>query len=345
MGLIWTPLTLILRNPFRISYGTSDTRQVFWIRLTGDSCGDDSQHDSGWGEAAIPPYYGVQTNSMTDFWETLARSGRAFPDDPDQVENWVGLQGPAPARCAVEMALYDRIARQRGQTLYALLGLPKPQPLATCFTLGIDTPQHMARMAQQAGSLPILKIKLGVGGDEVRLAAIREARPDARLWVDGNAGWTFDQAAAELPMLEKFEIEMLEQPLPKEQIERMGELQRQTRIPIVADESLQTMDHLERLAAAGVKAVNLKLQKLGGLSPGVRVARRARELGLHVLLGCMIESSLGTTAMAHLMALADWIDLDAPMLISNDPFDGLHYAQNGLVSLPERIGIGVIRKG
>ena len=124
----------------------------------------------------------------------------------------------------------------------------------------------------------------------------------------------------------------------------MGYVQRHVPVPVVADESLQTLADVERLAAAGVRGVNLKLMKLGGLTPGLAVLRRARELGMGIMLGCMVETSIGATAMAHLMGLADWLDLDAPWLVADDPFDGLTYDETGRVHVPDRPGIGVVQR-
>ncbi|HWR65441.1 MAG TPA: dipeptide epimerase [Bellilinea sp.] len=331
-GLCWEKIILKLRNPFRLSYGVSETRQAFWLRLP---------NDEGWGEGTIPPYYGVPDEAMEATWQAAADSNRRLPDDPVEIEGWVGSQGPAPARCALDLALYDRIARQRGMPLYQLLGLPAPQPMPTSFTIAIDTPQAMAQLAAENTYMPIIKVKLGSDDDEARLKAIRAARPDARLRVDANAGWTLDEAIRQVQALEVYDLEMIEQPLPKDQIEAMGEVQKHTQLSLVADESVQTLQDVERLAAAGVRGINLKLMKVGGLTPGLRMLRRARELGLQIMLGCMVETSLGTTAMAHLAGLADWLDLDAPLLISNDPFDGVQYSPTLDVSLPGRPGIGV----
>lgn len=331
----WECLSLNLINPFSLSYGVSTTRQGFWLRLA---------NDAGWGEATIPPYYHVDPGIMTAFWQQKARSRRPLPEDPQEIAGWVGIEGPSPARCALELALYDRIARQASLPLYTLLGLPRPEPKPTSFTISMDTPAAMARLAIEIQNYPVIKLKLGSDDDEACLAAVRAARPDARLRVDANAGWSRSQAAHMLVVLERYDLEMIEQPLEKEDLEGLGWLQKQTNIPIVADESLQCLADLETLARSGVKAINLKLMKLGGLSPAVRVLKRAHELGMGVMLGCMIETSLGTTAMAHLMGLAEWIDLDAPLLIANDPFEGVHYNKNADVLLPERAGIGVILK-
>ncbi len=334
--LTWEKLTLKLRNPFRLSYGVSETRQAFWIRLA---------RDEGWGEGTIPPYYGVDESTMTGFWDSAAQREDPLPDDIDAVEAWVGASGPAPARCALELALYDRIARNRGLPLWRLLDLPAPEPQPTSFTIAIDTPQAMAKMAADLVGFPVIKVKLGGDGDdEARLAAIRAARPDTKLRVDANAGWTYAQALEYVSRLEQYDLEMIEQPLGKDEIEKMGQLQSQTAIPIVADESVQTLEHVIRLADAGVAGINVKLMKVGGLTPALRLIRTARERGMRVMLGCMVETSIGVTAMAHLLGMAEWFDLDGPMLISNDPFNGITYSKSAQIILPDRPGIGTILK-
>ena len=336
MLLRWEKIILKLRNPFRLSYGVSETREALWVRLAGDA---------GWGEGTIPPYYGVDQPAITACWEQAARKTEVYPDDPEQVEDWVGKEGPAVARCGLELALYDRLGRMRGLPLYRLLGLPDPRPLPTSWTIAIDAPEAMAALATHMPGYPVIKIKLGGdGGDEDRLAAIRAARPDARLRVDANAGWTLAQARAILRRFEAYDLEMIEQPLAWDAIAEMGLLQKETAIPIVADESVHTLEDVERLAEAGVAGINVKLMKVGGLTPALRLIRRARQQGMRIMLGCMIETSLGVTAMAHLMGLAEWIDLDAPMLISNDPFEGLQYGDGAAALLPDRPGIGVILK-
>ncbi len=332
----WHAQTLHLRNPFKLSYGVSETRQAFWLRLAGDA---------GWGEAAIPPYYGISDEAMIAFWERLSRTSDAFPATVDEIAAWVGMDGPAPARCAVDLALHDRLARQQGLPLWRLLGLPEPRALPTSFTIAIAEPEVMARLAAEACTYPILKIKLGSDDDLTRLEAVRAARPDVRLRVDANAGWSPEEAVAHIRRFEHLDLELIEQPVPKDDIAGMGYVQAHTPLPVVADESVRTLADVEALAAAGVAGINLKLQKVGGLGPGLVMLRRARELGMQVMLGCMIETSLGVTAMAHLAGLADWLDLDAPLLISDDPFDGVAYDESGSLHLPpDRPGIGAVRR-
>jgi L-alanine-DL-glutamate epimerase-like enolase superfamily enzyme len=330
----WDMLTLKLRNPFRVSYGISETRQAFILRL---------ENDEGLGEGTIPPYYRVDPSAMTTCWQRAAESETPFPNEVSGIDAWIP-EGPAPARSAIDLALHDRIAKRNRVPLYKLLDVPKPPNLTTSFTIGIDTPEAMAAMATQIADYDVIKIKLGAEDDEPRVRAIREARPDAKLRVDANAGWTVDRAISHLKWLEKYDIELIEQPLPREQIEEMGQLQKKTLIPVIGDESVQSMDDVERLGKAGVAGINLKLMKVGGLSPAIRLLRRAGELKLRVMLGCMIETSLGTTAMAHLAGLAEWVDLDAPLLISNDPFDGVQFDKHARMTVPDRPGIGAVAK-
>ncbi len=332
--LTWQAMELQLHNPFRISYGSSATRTAYWVRLAGDA---------GWGEGTIPPYYGVDTESMTQYWSEMAVRSDPFPDEPEDIAEWVGQDGPAPARAALDLALHDRIGRLRNQPLYQLLDLPQPKPLSSSFTIGIDTPENMAQQAQKAG-YPIIKVKLGSEDDVARLAAIRAARPDAELCVDANGGWSATEAVSIIQALTAYRLSFVEQPVPKNDFEGMGYVQSHVELPIVADESVQTLADIERLAALGVQGINLKLMKVGGLTPGLRMLRRARALGMRIMLGCMVETSLGVTAMAHLDGFADWLDLDAPLLIRNDPFRGVTYDAQARIQLPDRPGIGVKKR-
>jgi L-alanine-DL-glutamate epimerase-like enolase superfamily enzyme len=334
--LTWQKLTLKLRNPFRLSYGTTDERQAFWIRL---------KDDAGWGEGTIPPYYHIPSEAMEAFWAQAAEKNEPLPEDPVEIPVWVGNSGPAPARCALDLALHDRLGRLHSLPLYRLLGLPRPEPKPSSFTISIDTPEAMAEMASQVKHYPIIKVKLGGDGHDVaRLAAIRMARSDAKLRVDANAGWSLEDALQYLRLMEDFDLELIEQPLEKDDIVGLGKVQAATPIPIVADESVQSMKDIEALAVAGVKGVNLKLMKIGGLSPALAMLKRARELGMRIMLGCMIETSIGTTAMAHLGSFAEWLDLDACALITNDPFEGMTFDEEAVVSIQDRPGIGAIQK-
>ena len=280
---------------------------------------------------------------MRSLWDEKSRSMTPFPDDPEEIPGWVGEDGPAPARAALDLALHDRIGKNRSLPLYQLLDLPAPVPFSTAFTIAISEPEEMAQMALDHPEFPVIKLKLGSEDDISRVAAVRKARPDVRLFVDANAAWEPAEAVRLIREITPFGIEMIEQPVSGDDIEGLGYVQSHTTIPIVADESLTSLDSLEKLAKNGVQGINLKLMKLGGLGPTLKLLQRGRELGFRIMLGCMTETSLGVTAMSHLSALADWYDLDAPLLIVNDPFEGVRYDQVR-VSLPDRPGIGIIKR-
>src|SRR5687768_11077886 len=144
----WEKQTLKLRNPFRLSYGATEERESFWLRVR------DPRGDEGWGEASIPPYYRVDASEMIACWERANAAGKPLPDDVHDIAAWTP-DGPAPARCAIELALFDRIAKRRGVPLHVLLDLPRPRGLPTTFTISIDTPDAMAAMARQIAKYPL----------------------------------------------------------------------------------------------------------------------------------------------------------------------------------------------
>jgi len=329
---VWEKITLELTNPIRIAYGESRIYHVYWIRLA---------EDSGWGETSIPSNAGNSEKEMLACWANVARSDKHFPVSVHQVHGWIGEEGPAPARCALELALLDRIGRVEGKPLYQVLNLPEPELLPTSFTIALDTPQKMAQIARQERAYPILKIKLGGKDDEDCIAAIREVRPDAKIRVDVNAAWDLPQAIRMARQLSVYNLELIEQPLASGLITEMGILQSTTKIPIVADESVQNLEDVHTLGLAGVAGINLKLMKTGGILPALEMIQIARDYNMRVMLGCMLETSLAVTAMAHLSGLADWIDLDAPLLVKNDPFSGLKYDKYLKIKLPNLPGIGI----
>ncbi len=232
--LIWESITLQLRNPFRISHGTSETRVAHWLRLAGDE---------GWGEGTIPPYYGVTTEAMAAYWDAVDQRAAPLPDDPAGIPAFVGTDGPAPARAALDLALHDRLGRRHSRPLHALLGLPAPRPLPTSFTLAIDEPEAMGRSAAALTGCSVIKLKLGGadGRDVERVAAVRAARPDVALYVDANAGWSADEAIREIDRMLAHGVALVEQPVAKEDYDGMGRVQAACAVPVVADESVQTL--------------------------------------------------------------------------------------------------------
>jgi L-alanine-DL-glutamate epimerase-like enolase superfamily enzyme len=345
MKITASPLTLNLRTTFRVAHGASDQRFNVLCQI-----------EEGLGEAAVVPYYGDTQESILAYLRQLER----LPgDDPALLEDLLAKLPPAPvgdgknsahatsqaARAAVDIALHDLWGKRLGQPLYRLLGLNPQRIPQTSFTIGMDEPQVMAERARQA-DYPILKIKLGSTQDEAILAALRSVT-NARLRVDANAGWTFEQAAALIPRLVQYDLEFVEQPLPRGDIQGVRRLRQELRqsgihLPIFVDESVKTAQDVAAHAGA-VDGVVIKLMKTGGIREALRTIHTARALDMQVMLSCMVESSIGVTAAAHLAPLCDFIDLDGPLLIANDPYEGVTY-QGANLTLPDRPGLGVIQK-
>jgi L-alanine-DL-glutamate epimerase-like enolase superfamily enzyme len=333
LKLTWTPLTLDLKTTFRIAHGASDQRHNVITQLQwGDY--------QGLGEAPGVAYHGETQAGIQAY---LAQVNLNSWDDPCLLDEIVDSlpEGSRAARAGIDLALHDVWGKFLGAPLYRLLGVNPLRIPLTSFTIAMDEPAQMAERARVSG-FPIIKIKLGSEQDLQIVAAIREAVP-ARLRVDTNAGWTRSQAAHLLPRLADFGVELVEQPLAVGDLEGLRMLQGlKTGLPIFADESIRSAQDVIAHAGA-VDGVVIKLAKSGGIRPALASIHTARALGMQVMLGCMVETSLGVTAAAHLAPLCDYVDLDGPLLIRNDPFDGLQYAGEQLI-LKDLPGLGVVPK-
>jgi L-Ala-D/L-Glu epimerase len=242
------------------------------------------------------------------------------------------------AMCALDLALHDHAGKLLGVPAYALFGLDPAATKATSFTVGIaDLTQTLAKV-REAGHLPILKVKLGAGREIETLEAIR-AIYRGTIRVDANEGWTPEQAVALLREMERFEIEFCEQPVPAGHPEQLRFVRERSPIPVFVDEDSVTADDVPRLAGC-VDGINVKLVKCGGMREAARMIRAARERGMKVMIGCMIESSVLSTAAAHLTPLADYADIDGPLLVVDDPFEGVIY-EGAQLRLPDAPGLGV----
>ena len=331
MKLSFEPITLDLKTTFRIAHGADDQRFNVLVHL-----------DEGVGEAPAVTYYGETQEKIIAYLKTVPDLG----DDPFDIDGVLAILPPGSraGRAAIDVALHDLWGKKLGQPLYRLFGLnPSNLPL-TSFTIAMDEPEVMAERAKESG-FPIIKIKLGSDRDEAVVAAIRKAT-DAKLRVDANAGWTRDQALELIPRLAAYGLELVEQPLAADDVDGLrwlcGELKKRgVKVPIVADESAHTSKDIAKLAGA-VDGVVIKLMKTLGLRDALRAIQVARAHDMIVMLSCMVETSVGVTAAAHLAPLCDFVDLDGPLLIKNDPYKGLRY-EGARLSLPEAPGIGVER--
>jgi L-alanine-DL-glutamate epimerase-like enolase superfamily enzyme len=330
-------LELETAHPFGIARGTQSAYRVVWVRIT------DEDGVEGWGEADPSSFYGETADTVV---AALSRLAPLLPDDPFRLEEAeqrmvASLRGNAAARAAVSAALHDLVGKRLGQPLWKIWGLdPGKAPLSS-FTIGIADPETVKAKVREAAEYPILKIKVGTRDDEAILRAVREVT-DRPVRVDANCGWTARQAIAKLPLLREMGVELIEQPLPAEDIEGLAEVRRAAALPIIADESCLVASDIPRLSGA-VDGINIKLGKCGSLREALRMIAVARAHRMMVMVGCMIETSLGITAAAHFTPLLDVVDLDGAALIRNDPFVGATIA-GGRVALPDGPGLGVSRR-
>ena len=337
--LEWTYRQLHTAQPFGIARWTHHSYERGFVTFTQDSL-------SGRGEAAPNAYYGETGATVRAVADLLSE---ALTDPWD----WQGLEAGLDARmpqhhpsvkCALSMAALEWCALAVNLPVWRLLGLSTSALPETSYTVSIAEIPDMQRQASEAlaGGHTILKVKLGTPHDEQIIEALRQVAPRAALRVDANAAWTRPQARRMLGVLEAANVELLEQPLAAGDLEGHAELRRLSRLPIIADESLHRLQDIPKLAEA-FDGLNFKTAKLGGPLRVLEGIRAARALKMSVMLGCMIESSLGIAGAAHLAGLADWIDLDGALLLADDPFAGLIW-QAGTLERPQGAGWGVREK-
>ncbi|HEX6069072.1 MAG TPA: dipeptide epimerase [Longimicrobiaceae bacterium] len=330
-------------QPFSIArLAAPPARYSAWVRIR------DGEGNEGWGEAVAIPYYGETAATVQAILPRLGEAvERASEGDPlalERIERAVeAAVGRNPgARAGVSAALHDLVGKRLGLPVWRLWGMDATAPLSS-FTIGLDEPEVMRQRVREAGSYPVLKLKIGTDRDEEILRLIREEAPEKVLRVDANTAWTVKQAMAALPMLREYHVELVEQPLAPGDIEGLRLLRSRSTIPIIADESCVSLGDIPRLAGA-VDGVNLKLAKCGSLREAMRMIHCARAHDMEVMLGCMVESTLGIAAAVQLAALVDYLDIDGAALLANDPFTGPGIGPDGTVRFNSEAGLGVARR-
>ena len=314
MKLTWNKRRLDLEHPWTLARGTSKFKEYWFVELEEDGL-------VGHGEAAHNERYGESLESV----EACFRRG--------------GEVGPAAALAAIDIAKHDLAGKRRGVRVGELFGIGRCESLPTSYSIGIDSAEDVRSKVSQADEFRILKIKLGGEDDKAAMAAVREVT-DKRVWVDANEGWqTREQALERIEWLAGLGVELVEQPLPAGRLDDMAWLKERSPLVLVADEDASGQADLRALVD-GFHGINVKLMKAGGIAPAHSMIEEAKGLDLKVMLGCMIESSLGISAALHLAPLADWIDLDGHLLIDNDPYEGISVC-DGCLSLADRPGLGV----
>ena len=300
-----------LAQTFTISRGAKTTADVVVVELSRDGC-------VGRGECVPYPRYNESVAGTIDALESLRPQVEA---GLDQATLQRALP-PGAARNALDCALWDLKAKLSGRPVYELAGLAAPRPISTAYTLSLDDPETMGRAAAQHADRPLLKIKLAGRDDLDRVAAIRANAPASTLIVDANEGWSADQVEPLSAELARLGVALIEQPLPAAQDALLAEFEHP--VPFCADESCHTADDLAELASR-YECVNLKLDKTGGFSEGLRLAAEARACGLDLMVGCMIATSLAMAPTVLLAQQARFVDLDGPLLLQKDRERGLRY--------------------
>ncbi|HEX4012571.1 MAG TPA: dipeptide epimerase [Candidatus Cybelea sp.] len=325
-----TPMDLPLVHVFKIARGEEAVARTALVRVKAGDW-------EGLGEATPVERYGESVESVIAYFDAHPLTG----DDPFQLETLLDARIPAAARGGLDLALHDLIGKQLGKPLYALLGLDPSQAATTSFTIGIAEPDEMLRKVDEAAGYPILKVKVGGGApaDDVETIAAIRARYGGAIRIDANEGWSVQDAITTLRELQRYEIEFCEQPVPAGNPEWLRAIRERVDIPIVADEDCLVATDIPPLVGC-IDGVNVKLAKTGGIRGALAMIHTARAMGLKVMLGCMVESTIAASAAAHLSPLVDWADIDGPLLIADDPYEGISYDAGKLV-LSNAPGLGV----
>jgi L-alanine-DL-glutamate epimerase-like enolase superfamily enzyme len=308
-----------LTHPFRIARGVKTAADVITVTLReGDLVGR--------GEGVPYPRYGESIESALAAVEQVRELIESGGDRPDLLR---ALE-PGAARNAIDCALWDLEARRSGRDVASLIGAPAPERLASALTIVIDTPEAMARVAAAVAHAPLLKIKVDAAEPEAQIRAVRAAAPDADLIVDPNESWDQKLVQAMQPLMGEMRVALLEQPVAAgsdEWLEGFTPV-----VPICADESVHVAADLDTIARR-YQAVNVKLDKAGGLTAALELAHAARERGLRLMTGCMVSSSLSIAPALHVARMSDFVDLDGPIWLREDRQGGVR-DEGGLLHPP-----------
>lgn len=333
MKLKYKTYNLPFTHPFTISKGTKTHQPTLITEL-------EFMGIRGYGEAPAISYYNIPVEKMVEDLERKKIFVEKFAfSDPERY--WHYLHHLFPANpflvCALDMAGWDLFGKLKRKQLHELWNLDTTKSPVTDFTIGIDTIDNMVSKMKER-PWPIYKIKVGVENDIEMVAALRK-HTDAVFRVDANAGWTLEQALQKIPLLKQLGVEMVEQPLAKDNWDGMKTLFDQSALPLYADEACVFEADVEK-CHQHFHGINIKLTKCSGITPARRMISRARELNMEVMVGCMNESSVGTAAIAQLAPLLDKVDMDGPLLLNEDTAAGVGF-ENGKIIYTPTAGLGI----
>lgn len=321
------------QHPFTISKGSKSVQPALQVEL-------EFMRIKGYGEAPAISYYHIPVSRMIDDLEAKRSHIEKFSfNDPERF--WHFLHHLIPDNsflvCALDMAGWDLHGRLRGKPLHKLWNLNTARAPLTDYTIGIDSISSMIEKMTQK-PWPVYKIKAGMEND---VDIIRHLRAQTRsvFRIDVNEGWSFDEAVKKIPLMKELGVELIEQPLPKDQWDEMKELKKIASLPLIADESCVSEADVDRCTDS-FHGINIKLTKCGGISPARRMIHKARANHLSVMLGCMNESTVGTAALAQLAPLADFADMDGTLLQKEELGQGVTF-EKGRIIYPSAPGLGV----
>jgi L-Ala-D/L-Glu epimerase len=327
---------LPLKHTFTIAHQSRDVQETIIVKLTHNG-------QFGLGESTTNPFYGMTVENMS---KALDEAGQFLKDlpftHPEEIWNMTKeLFSNNPfAQCALDMAVWDLYAKLQGKKLYELFGLnPKNIPL-TNFTIGIAPIPKMIQKMKEV-DWPIYKIKLGTEDDLAIVKALRE-HTDAVFRIDANCAWSAEQAITYSYKLKELGVEFMEQPLQKDDIEGMKEVYAKSALPVIADESCIVPSDVKKCHGL-FHGINVKLVKAGGITPGLVMLKEAKSLNMKTMVGCMTESSVGISAIAHIAPLLDFVDMDGAMLLAEDIAEGVTITTEGVI-FPDRAGTGALMK-
>jgi L-Ala-D/L-Glu epimerase len=333
MRVSYYSFNLKFRHPFTISRGTKTHQPTLVVALEHFGL-------TGYGEAPAITYYDITVEKMIAELEAKKTLIEKFAfTDPERY--WHYLHHLLPSNpflvCALDMAAWDLWGKLKRKPLYQLWNADLSKSPVTDYTIGIDTIDKMVFKLEEK-PWPVYKVKLGTKEDIKIIETLRE-KTEAKFRVDANAGWDLSTASVIIPRLDQLGVELVEQPLPKDDWTGMKELYSFSSIPLFADESCVSETDVEKCKGF-FHGINIKLTKCSGITPARRMITKARELGLKVMIGCMNESTIGSAAIAHLLPFIDHADMDGPLLLEEDVATGLTY-NFGKVSMTNEPGLGI----
>ncbi|RYY90074.1 MAG: dipeptide epimerase [Chitinophagaceae bacterium] len=334
MRLWYRTYNLPFRDPFTISKGTKTHQPTLIVAL-------EHLGHVGFGEAPAINYYNISTEQMVADLERKKLFVEKFAfTEPERY--WHYLHHLYPANpflvCALDIAGWDLFGKMKRRPISEFWAPGAPLKPRTDFTIGIDDTQKMVEK-MNAKPWPLYKIKLGTDRDIEIITELRK-HTDAPFRVDANAAWSVEEAITKIDALAKLGVELVEQPLAKDDWEGMKRLMQLSALPLIADESCVKEEDVEK-CAGHFHGINIKLTKCSGITPALRMIEAARKLGLTIMIGSMNETTVGSAAIAHLSGLADYIDADGPMLLAQDLATGLDYNEDGRISTSGEPGLGI----